>query len=231
MSQLNNIKLISFDLDDTLWPCHQTIRVAETRTYEWLQQHAPVITEHYTLDSMREKRMAWVKANPEFAHDLTRVRLSALQAHCDEFDLPHEIAEQANAIFSEARNWVEPFDEVIEGLKQLKSTYRLVAVSNGNAQVEKTPLQGLFDAAFMAEHVGAAKPHPALFQASVDQFGVQADECLHVGDDPVRDIEAAANFGMKTAWMNRTEQMWPSLTKSADISVSNLEELVELLPR
>jgi putative hydrolase of the HAD superfamily len=231
MSQLNNIKLISFDLDDTLWPCLQTIRMAEARTYEWLQQYAPVITEHYTLDTMREKRMAWVKANPEFAHDLTRVRLSALKAHCDEFALPHEIAEQANAIFREARNWVEPFDEVIEGLKQLKGTYRLVAVSNGNAQVEKTPLQGLFDAAFMAEQVGAAKPHPALFQASVDQFDVQPNECLHVGDDPIRDIEAAANFGMKTAWMNRIEQMWPSLTKSADISVSNLKELIELLPR
>jgi putative hydrolase of the HAD superfamily len=231
MSQLNNIKLISFDLDDTLWPCLQTIRMAEARTYEWLQQNAPMITEHYTLDTMREKRMAWVKANPEFAHDLTRVRLSALKAHCDEFALPHEIAEQANAIFREARNWVEPFDEVIEGLKQLKGTYRLVAVSNGNAQVEKTPLQGLFDAAFMAEQVGAAKPHPALFQASVDQFDVQPNECLHVGDDPIRDIEAAANFGMKTAWMNRIEQMWPSLTKSADISVSNLKELIELLPR
>lgn len=231
MSHLKNIKLISFDLDDTLWPCLQTIHMAEARTYEWLQQHAPVITENYTLDTMREKRMAWVKANPEFAHDLTRVRLSALQEHCDEFALPHEIAEQANAIFREARNWVEPFDEVIEGLTQLKGTYRLVALSNGNAQVEKTPLQGLFDAAFMAEQVGAAKPHPALFQATVDQFGYRASECLHVGDDPVRDIEAAASFGMQTAWMNRTEQSWPIFTKSADISVSNLKELIELLPR
>jgi putative hydrolase of the HAD superfamily len=70
-----------------------------------------------------------------------------------------------------------------------------------------------------------------LFQASVDQFGVKPNDCLHVGDDPIRDIEAAANFGMKTAWMNRTKQMWPSLTKSADISVSNLEELIKLLPR
>ena len=226
MSQLNNIKLISFDLDDTLWPCLQTIRVAEARTYEWLQQHAPVITEHYTLDTMREKRMAWVKVNPEFAHDLTRVRLSALEAHCDEFALPHEIAEQANAIFREARNWVEPFDEVIEGLKQLKGTYRLVAVSNGNAQVEKTPLQGLFDAAFMAEQVGAAKPHPALFQASVDQFGVQPNECLHVGDDPIRDIEAAANFGMKTAWMNRQGDDWVSHLAWPDIVLSDLNDLL-----
>ncbi len=80
MSQLNNIKLISFDLDDTLWPCHQTIHMAEARTYEWLQQYAPVITEHYTLDTMREKRMAWVKANPEFAHDLTRSSFSATSA-------------------------------------------------------------------------------------------------------------------------------------------------------
>jgi 2-haloalkanoic acid dehalogenase type II len=226
MLPLTNIKLISFDLDDTLWPCMQTICLAEARTYEWLQQHAPVITDNYTPDTMREKRMAWIKANPEYAHDLTRVRLSALQAHCDEFDLPHEIAEQANAIFREARNWVEPFDEVIQGLKQLKQNYRLVAVSNGNAQVEKTPLQGLFDAAFMAEQVGAAKPHPALFQASVDRFGVRADECLHVGDDPVRDIEAAANFGMKTAWMNRNSDDWVSHIARPDIVLSDLNDLL-----
>jgi len=231
MKQLNNVRLISFDLDDTLWPCHQTIRLAEALTYEWLQQHAPVITENYTLDTMREKRMAWVKANPEYAHDLTLVRLSALKAHCDEFGLPHDVAEQANAIFREARNWVEPFDEVIESLGRLKTSFRLVAVSNGNAQVEKTPLKGFFDVAFMAEQVGAAKPHPALFQATVDHFGYRASECLHVGDDPVRDIEAAASFGMQTAWMNRTEQSWPSFTNSADIIVSNLKELIELLPR
>jgi len=102
----------------------------------------------------------------------------------------------------------------------------LVAVSNGNAQVEKTPLQGLFDAVFMAEHVGAAKPHPALFQASVDQFGVQADECLHVGDDPVRDIEAAANFGMKTAWMNRNGDDWVSHIARPDIVLSDLNDLL-----
>jgi putative hydrolase of the HAD superfamily len=115
---------------------------------------------------------------------------------------------------------------VVSSLEQLKQNYLLVAVSNGNAQVEKTPLKGLFHAAFMAEQVGAAKPHPALFQTSVEQFGLSPDECLHVGDDPVRDIEAAANFGMKTAWMNRHGDDWVSHIAGPDIVLSDLNDLL-----
>ena len=50
------IKVLSFDLDDTLWPCYPTIKRAEKKLYQWLSENQPVITHQYSAEQLREKR-------------------------------------------------------------------------------------------------------------------------------------------------------------------------------
>ena len=52
----------------------------------------------------------------------------------------------------------------------------------------------------------------------------QANCCLHVGDDPIADVQGAKNVGMKTAFIKRT-----NLEANADISIERLDQLLELL--
>jgi putative hydrolase of the HAD superfamily len=219
------VELITFDLDDTLWPCFPTIRAAEQALYEFLQQHAPSLTEQHDIDSLRTHRLSIAERHPEMAHNLTEVRLRSLQMLAQEHDLHADLPEAANAVFRDARNRVMPYDEVHEVLLGLRDRFVLVAVSNGNAQVEQTPLAGCFHHSFMAEQVGAAKPHPALFQAASRASGVRLDRALHVGDDPVRDIEAARQVGMRTVWVDREQGDWPHDVLPPDLQVGNLQEL------
>lgn len=222
---ISNIDLITFDLDDTLWPCMPTIMAAEQELFDWLAALSPALADEHDIQSLRAQRMALAEQHPHIAHDLTAVRRRALQALTEQYQLPTEVPDQATELFRAARNRVAPYSEVRASLLKLREQFQLVAISNGNAQIEQTPLAGCFHHAFLAEEVGAAKPHPALFEAASAAARVPLERALHVGDDPARDIVPARALGMRTVWVNREQQAWPQALPQADLTVQDLKEL------
>ena len=106
-------------------------------------------------------------------------------------------------MFFAARNRVEFFDDVRPALERLRARYRLFALSNGNADLERCGIGELFDGHVTAIAAGAAKPDARIFAALRDMAGVPAGEILHIGDDPITDVVGARQAGMQTAWLNR----------------------------
>ncbi len=228
----SHIRVISFDLDDTLWPCGLVIQRAERQLYDWLAEHAPAIPANYSIQAMREQRLVFQRANPDIAHDLTQVRQRSLQQLMDMHGYPRSLAAQGTALFREARNQVSPYPDVLPVLEGLSSRYRLVSVTNGNAEIGKTPLSKLFHRSFTAAEVGAARPDPALFQAVLDWSDVVPGSVLHVGDDPARDVAPARRLGMRTAWIQRGQGQWQaaeSANAAADVIITDLHQLAALL--
>jgi len=223
------VRLICFDLDDTLWPCHAVIRAAEAACYAWLDREAPRLTARYTEAQLREHRIATGRRHPEIAHDLTEVRLRSLAALLRELGYREEVAGRASDVFRAARNRVSPYDEVAPALALLRENYTLVSVTNGNSQIECTPLHQSFDYSLTAAEVGAAKPDPAIFHAASRVSGIPLDAFLHVGDDPVRDVQAARAVGLPTVWVNRDGRDWPQDHPAADLEVGDIDELVASL--
>jgi len=197
------IRLISFDLDDTLWPTKPVIMAAEQELYQWLEQTAPRIVRDLSIMDMRDRRVAFMQDNPEISHDLTLVRSRTLELLLEEYGHDPKLAEQGTALFRAARNRVSPWEDVLPVLQRLKENYLLASLTNGNAQVEKTPLAGCFHLDLGAAEVGAAKPHPALFEALADWSGLPFEQMMHVGDDLERDMLPAHELGMATAWVDR----------------------------
>ena len=105
----------------------------------------------------------------------------------------------------------------------------LVSVTNGNSQIEHTPLHASFDISLTAAEVGAAKPDPAVFHAASERSGIPLDGFLHVGDDPERDVRAAQRLGLSTVWVNRHGRDWPVGTPRADLEIGELSALVTSL--
>lgn len=227
----SGVRLLTFDLDDTLWPCFPTIMAAEKEVHAWLADRAPQLAREHDIDSLRAHRLQLAEENPHLAHDLTAIRVHSYRQLVLRHGVPEDVAHEANAIFRQARNRVEPYEEVAGVLRSLGEHYVLAAVSNGNAQVEKTPLAGCFHFAFMAEEVGAAKPDPALFQAASEATGIPLHEAAHVGDDPARDVEAARSAGLRSVWMNRNGAEWPVSLPAPDVQVHDLHALRDVLLR
>lgn len=226
---MHGIRLITLDLDDTLWPCLPVIQAAEAALFDWLEQHAPAIAAGHDVGSLREHRKGLAAERPELAHDLTALRLTQLEQLMAEHGHDPALARAASDHFRAARNRVTPYPEVEDALGRLRSRYRLVSLTNGNAQVEHTPLAGCFHLDLTAADVGAAKPDPAMFHAACDWAGVAPDQALHVGDDPQRDIAAARAFGMRTAWISRSDAAWPAALPRPDLEAADLATLASHL--
>ncbi len=222
-------KVVSFDLDDTLWPCDDVIGRAEQALYNWLASHFPAITGTYSLDDMRRIRLDTAERRPELAIDLTGLRLMTLRAHAREFGYPEGLAEAGVEVFLAERHRVVLYPDVEPILTALRQRIPLVALTNGNACVERAGLDDYFELALTAADVGAAKPDPALFHAACSRLGVRSGDLLHVGDDPLRDVHAARSLGAGAIWINRDGSDWPEGLRRANREMADLTGLAYLL--
>ena len=67
---------------------------------------------------------------------------------------------------------------------------------------------------------------PALF---AERAGLAPDQALHVGDDPLADVEGARRAGIEAVWVNRREEPWPDGLEPPARTVRSLAELVTAL--
>lgn len=219
--------LVTIDLDDTVWPCAPVIRAAEAALYAWLVEQTPRLAAVHDPLSLREHRRALVAARPEIAHDVTALRRDALRALMLEHGYPEHFADAAMGVFRRTRNQVEPYADVAPVLARLRREARVVAVTNGNAEVEQTPLRGAFDRVLTAAEAGAMRPDPALFELAMDWAGAGPTQTLHVGDDPARDVDAARRIGVTAVWINRNGAAWPADLEPPVHEVRDLSELLD----
>ena len=87
-------------------------------------------------------------------------------------------------------------------LSSLSQDYLLGALTNGNADVHKTPIARYFNHAWRAEEFGISKPDPLLFHRVFEQAGVSASEVIHVGDCHNNDVAGAIAAGARAVWFS-----------------------------
>lgn len=229
MSPMNGIRTITLDLDDTLWELHPVIRRAEKRLYEWLGECYPRITELFEPPDIREVRSRVARRHADRSHDLTFMRHTMLTELATAAGYTEFRVDEAFAVFDEIRNDVEMFPEVRPALTALREHFKIIAVTNGNADLDKIGISDLFDDHVNAAMAGAAKPERPIFDAAVKAGGASADETLHVGDHPLYDIHGARQAGLRTAWVNRDGSAWPGEYELPDAEVAHVGELLAVI--
>ena len=228
------IKLITFDLDNTLWDVEPALVRAKQAQYLWLQQHRPQVTDKFSPQAMREFRVKHYKQHPELVHQISAIRIESvtamlLEAGYDQVSAAAG-AQAAFDTFLELRHQVQPYEQALEVLQSLSSSYQLGALTNGNADIFKLELGDCFDFSFSAEQVDASKPLPDMFHAAMRAAGVAGHEVVHIGDNPHHDIYGAKQVGLFTVWMNSGDWRWPR-GEPADEEISKLQELPAAIAR
>ena len=199
------IRLVTFDLDNTLWSVDVVIRRAEARMRDWLRPRVP---EYDALPGPDQAaiRDAVIEANPGIVHDISLLRERVLQEtieHCGyKRSTAAQLAAGAFAEFLEWRHRVEFYTGAIGVLESLTGTYTLASLTNGNADFARLGLDRFFSFGYCAADVGASKPHTAMFERAIAHAGVTPGEAVHVGDHAVDDVQGAAAAGMATVWVN-----------------------------
>ena len=223
---MNPPLVLSLDLDDTLWPVGPVIAAAEDVLLSWLRSHYPQTVIGHDIESMRAQRAAVAQRFPERSHDLTFLRLRALQDLFGAAGHGQSPADEAMEVFFEARNRVEFYADVRPALLRLSRRYRLFALSNGNADLRRCGIADLFAGHVTASAAGAAKPDARIFARLVKLAGVEAAQVLHVGDDPLADVVGARQAGMQAVWLNRDAREWPKALAAAPRTISTLAEII-----
>lgn len=206
------IRLLTFDLDDTLWEFAPVLVRAEAITYAWLQRNVPAVTARFSCDELRDMRLQLAREQPELAHRVSELRTRGLRIAMQRADIADHavemLVEQAFTTFLHARHDVELFDDAEQILLELKRRYRLGAITNGNFDIARVGLDRFFDFAVNAERLERAKPHPAPFLHALSLANCATHECIHIGDDMENDVRGAQRLGIHTIWINRRGSPW-----------------------
>jgi FMN hydrolase / 5-amino-6-(5-phospho-D-ribitylamino)uracil phosphatase len=227
---LSQVRVIAFDLDDTLWPCMPTIHRAEASLYQWLEQHYPRITAGLDPEQMVACRREFTGRDSRYAIDMTGMRRDFLHhlGELHDYDA-QRVSLEGFEFFFAARQQVEFYDDVMPCLHRLKQRYRLGAISNGNASVAHVGLSDLFEHSVSASDVMAAKPDPLIYQHLAERFDAEPAEIVYVGDHPSYDVVGSVDAGYQAVWINREGVQWPDHLPSPRYEVTDLHQLEALL--
>ena len=223
---MNSPLVLSFDLDDTLWAVEPVMLAAEAAMLSWLKERHPEIMRNHDRESMRALRSRLAEQFPERSHDMTFLRHHALTQMFADAGRPVSHADEAFEVFFAERNRVKLYDEVESSLQRLHERYRLFALSNGNADLQRCGIADLFAGHVTASAAGAAKPDARIYAALLKMAGVEARQVLHIGDDPWADVAGATQAGMQAVWLNRDAREWPRELAAPPRTISTLAEII-----
>ena len=128
----------------------------------------------------------------------------------------YEIQIDADAAITEYQQFRADYDsvsQVVAGTHQLlgqlqSQGFRLAVITN-NLVSEQIPklkrldLEHYFEVVSISEAVGVAKPDVRIFESTLDQLSLTADEVVMVGDSLSSDIEGARRAKIRSVWLKR----------------------------
>lgn len=225
------IKLITFDLDDTLWDTAPAIVSAEATLREWLAANAPKLGP-VPVEHLWEIRTRLLEVDPTLKHRISalrrRVLFHALEDAGYAHDAAQDLADKSFEVFLHGRHQVQIFPEVHPTLEILAKTFTLGVITNGNADVRRLGLADYFSFALCAEDLGIGKPDPAPFLEALKRGNADSTHAVHIGDHPGDDIAGAQQAGMRAIWYNPQGKPWDA-EKLPDAEISSLTQLPDVL--
>lgn len=224
------IRAITLDLDDTLWPIWPAIHRAEEVLLLWLKEHAGKTAQMFpTPEALRAIRLQVEHEHPEWRHDLSAMRRESIRLALRQAGDDENLAIPAFNLFFAQRQRVDLFEDALPALEQLAVRWPIVAVTNGNADVHQIGIGHLFRDSLNVGRTGFAKPDPRIFACAAQVLDLPLSAVLHVGDDPKLDAVAARDAGMHAVWLNRSGIDWPLIDQSPPLTVSSLTDLCRML--
>ena len=222
------IRLITLDLDNTLWDIEKTMVRAEKELRLHLKSVSVNAFDIYCSETTSEIRERLLREQPELRSNLTEFRKLLLgEVFFRAGNSVQDSKMLANSAFNkffEFRNKVVFFEGAIDVLKALSERYKVYALTNGNADVKMIGIDKFLSGAVSSADVGVSKPNPKIFEATLKKAGEEASSCIHIGDDYEDDIVGASNAGIASIWLNERGQKDPSMNFATKV-VTKVKEI------
>ena len=171
-----------------------TLDTARGPVWESMRRHIEENIEHRTEEGLAEFKLRNARATAQTLG----------------IDAPSDVLLEV----SERRILFNPYPESEPVLTELKAmALPVYVVSNWDLLLERVlddlGWLDLFDGVVASAVVGAEKPDPRIFDAALDLSGAPRDRVVHVGNDPVTDVEGATRSGIDAVYIDRKGEEAP----------------------
>ena len=202
---ISKIKMITFDLDDTLWDNKPTITNAEIKTRNWIEERVGRV-DWGDFNDFLSLRQDLIKRDQSIAWDIGKLRIEIFKEKIKKLVSPDDvqkISEEAFSYFLKKRHEIRLFPHVENALKNLSKNYILGVLTNGNADVYKLSIGKYFKFSISSLEAKDSKPNKPHFKLAQGYLpGVKYNEMLHIGDHQINDIFGAYALGINVLWFN-----------------------------
>jgi FMN hydrolase / 5-amino-6-(5-phospho-D-ribitylamino)uracil phosphatase len=223
------IRVVSFDLDQTLWDFRSAMRRALRVCLDHLRVIAPEEARTLTVDRMIKIRDDVATGLRGRETSLERIRLAAfVQTLADIGVARGGLAVELNDLYLSHRFQGDLYDDARPVLGALSPRYTLGVVSNGNSYPRTLGLNGVFSFTVFSQDHGVEKPDARIFELAAAKAGAASEEIVHVGDSLEDDVAGAQAAGWRAILLDR-EGSCDLADVSPDATISSLNELPALL--
>lgn len=198
MRQLEQLQIVAFDLDDTLFPEHQFVRSGFAAVAEYLEKSHGVsgfFKISWMLFQAGERGSIFNHALKQLGFDLKT-----------EKQVVGELVEQ----YRRHRPEIGLFEDAKWALKCYSDKFPLVLISDGYLRTQQNKAESLqiedyFKGFYFTDQWGRAcwKPSSCAFEKVEADFSVNGKQCLYISDNPAKDFVSPNQLGWESVWINR----------------------------
>jgi putative hydrolase of the HAD superfamily len=203
-----SLRAVLFDVDFTL--CRPGPELSPERYARIAARHG-ITLDVSRYDDAREAAALNLKRHPELLHDDTiwhRFTEEIFLGMGGPEGIASECATEIEQGWEVSENF-ELFEDALPVLEELRAAQlRLGLVSNGIRDLREFVVHHRLDvdAVIGSRAHGFVKPHPTIFQAALEQLGVEPAEAVMVGDSLEEDVEGARALGLRAILIDRDDR-------------------------
>ena len=221
------LKLLAFDLDDTLYPETKYIRAGFRAVSSYMRRHYQIDGKKFYRELTKTKKEE--HSGKVFDNVLKKYKLDR-----------KDIIEELVKIYRAAPLQIKLFSGVEVTLIKLKKSYILSLVTDGRSAVQSNKFNYLklnkyFNSIIFTLDLGDkyAKPSALAFKKMLNDYKIKAKEAIYIGNNPDKDFVGAKKIGMKTVRINQGIFRGRITNKSteSDFTIRSIRELPSLVSR
>ena len=199
------IKGVIFDIDGTLYSYKTNDKVAVKKLCEFAEKNLDISNENFLKAYYAARRIVKERLTDGGSRH-SRILFFQTTLELIGKNPFRYIGEMYECYWSNFLEGMKPFDGVTEFIHRLKDNgVKISLCTDMTAQIQYRKISRLglcdfIDFMVSSEETGLEKPSPVMFELALNKMHVKAEEAAYFGDSLERDIEGAANVGIKPFW-------------------------------
>lgn len=221
---VNTMKAILFDLDNTLTHRNDSIRVyADAFISHYANAFKNPVDAQWVADKMIK-----IDKGGYGGHDARCDMLKKLDIWLNHSPTPEQLFEHWFSSFS---HHPVPMPALQETLNELKTAgHKLGVITNGKSGGQRDKIRALgiehyFDCIVASGDIDIKKPDPRIFATALNQLGCEPQDAIFVGDHPINDYAGAKAVGMTPIWLSGFME-WPT---DQEMPIRRIDDLADVV--